>query len=163
LKFIACVFLLITSVLSTLHAQSLSLGLRYPGLALKVGLSDSLAVELCYLSNQNLSSTGFRGLLYPNPKSQLRTFIGGEYNLLNAKTDKSESAGNYMGGFIGAELFITPSLSFTADIGYGTISLTDTVTSVIQEESYPIVNAGINYYLVNSKTNKQKLNERKDK
>ncbi len=129
----------------------LAVGLNYPGVALKYGFANNFAVDLRYQTNNTSYSFGSRGYLYLTPISSFIIFLGGEYDYINYKSDKVDSAGGYYAGFVGVEYFLAPAVSVYTDIGYGQMSLKDKNVETNVTTDPTVMNIGLNLYLGNPK------------
>ncbi|MFA5859111.1 MAG: hypothetical protein WC955_08590 [Elusimicrobiota bacterium] len=140
-------------------AFDLSLGLIYPGVSIKAGLTKNIALDYRISAESNILNNGLRGYWYFNPDSRWKLFLGGEYDYFTFNYDTVKGAGSYIYGFTGLELFITKNISIMGDIGYGYANASDDTTKTTYQDYYPVANLGINLYLYKPQENKETGNK----
>lgn len=131
-------------------------GLNYPGLVLKYGVSNRLAIDLHGQLGQDIFVVGPRLQFYLNPASRIMVYLAGEGNYVNFKGDMSKGSGITCAGFLGLEVFLTNRLSFLAELGEGLIRLKDAETSLSESNFHTLVNLGLNFYTLTPEQREQK-------
>lgn len=124
----------------------MSLGINYPGVSFKYGLSNKIALEAKGQFGKDVLVTGGRCYYNFNSKGQIILFTGGEVDYIDFKGEYGEGSGWAIEGFVGGEYFVAPSLGFQLDFGPAWINLEDDEISTSVEGIEYIVNIGINYY-----------------
>jgi hypothetical protein len=124
----------------------LGIGLNWPGLSVKYGLSSKFAIEGRFQTEENIAVMGPR--LYYSIKNydRLTLFTGLEADYVTFTGEVSKGTGIAGEVFVGCEYFISGNLSLLLDIGPAFISITDTDSSQSEVGFDSVANLGINYY-----------------
>jgi len=121
-------------------------GLNWPGLSVKYGLSPAFAIEARYQNESDINVFGPRIYYVLKGLDKLNLFAGAEADYLTFTGDVSKGTGSAGEIFVGGEYFINRNLSFQLDMGPAYISLNDANTSESVNGIETIVNLGVNYY-----------------
>ncbi|MEW6557505.1 MAG: CsgG/HfaB family protein [Elusimicrobiota bacterium] len=120
-------FCLSQNILAESHIKGRwALGLTYPGISIRRGLLDWMAVDLHGQFGSEIYLLGPRLSFYLNPSSQLIVYLAGEGNWVSFKGEKTEGWGVTSGGFLGLEFFLNKRISLATEIGLGLIYLENT-------------------------------------
>jgi len=122
------------------------IGLNYPGISAKYGISPKFAVELRGQFGKDIFVVGPRGYYNFNPMSRYVLYSGLEVDYVNFKGDKSSGWGVAGDAFAGLEFFVIEHLGLNVDIGPAYISLKDSDTSEKEDGVEWVINVGVNYY-----------------
>jgi hypothetical protein len=124
-----------------------AVGLNYPGLSFRYGMTPKLILEGRYETSEDVSLYGPRGyyVLSGTPEKVI-TFAGLEGDIVSFKGDGSEGYGTVLSVFYGIEYFINRTLSLQCDFGPAFVSLSDNNSGISQTSVEFVVNLGINYY-----------------
>jgi hypothetical protein len=123
-----------------------AIGLNWPGVSVKYGLSSSFALEARYQNESNINVMGPRLYYVVKGLDKLNLLAGVELDYVTFTGDVSKGTGYAGEIFIGAEYFINRSLSFQLDLGPAYISLADQATPETIDGMDLVANIGINYY-----------------
>jgi len=137
---------------SLVKAEDLSgrfgLGLNYPGISIKYGLSSKFAIEARGQFGDNISVYGVRGYYYyPESRGKIAYFSGVEGDLVSFKGEVSKGKGYCVAAFLGGEYLFSKIFSFQMDFGPVYVSLRDDDTDETESEVDYLVNLGLNLYL----------------
>lgn len=137
-------------------AKRIGLGLGYPYLCLKGGITSNLAIEGRGQFSEGVIVLGGRGYYNFNPKDRAVVYAGGEVNYVtfDTETDKGKVKGNgyTLLAFLGLEYFVVPkTVGLAVDIGPVYTKVGGTFEGY-EEESKPqsgvdiALNFGVNFY-----------------
>jgi len=127
-------------------AGQIGVGLNYPGVDLKIGLTPRFLLEARGQFGEGISAYGLRGYYYFNPKGKPRYFTGMEADLINFKGEESKGNGWCAIGFLGGEYFLSERFSLQLDFGPVYVSIKDKNTNLSEGGIDYLVNMGINLY-----------------
>jgi len=129
----------------------LSIGLSYPGINVKYGFLNNLAVDLHYQGSTIAGIAGARALYYVLPTNTIIPYLGLEVDYLQYKNQQSNDwsiTGSYVGALLGIEYYFSRALSICTDIGYGNMSMASTTVSDVSYITDKIIaNIGLNWYI----------------
>lgn len=122
------------------------LGLGYPYLSLKYGLTSHLTLEPRGAFGKGIVTAG--GRLYWNftPKSRIVLYSGLEANYVSFDKENTSGNGYLTEFFLGAETFLTDKITFIIDIGPGYTKLAESGSDYTTEGLDWILNIGLNFY-----------------
>ena len=122
------------------------IGLNYPGVSVKYGLSQKFSIEGKYQTADKINVMGPRLYFVIKDCGKLNLLAGLEADYVTFTGDVSKGSGLAGELFVGGEYFITRNLSFLLDIGPAYVALSDTATSESVNGLDSVLNMGINYY-----------------
>ncbi|MFW6134236.1 MAG: hypothetical protein ACOC5R_01510 [Elusimicrobiota bacterium] len=126
--------------------KKLAVGINYPGLGVRYGITDSVCMELKGQYQDDIIVAGLRSYKYFSSLSGVHPFVGIEADFVDFKGDQSEGSGIALEIYGGGEYFLTKNLSFQLDIGPAYIALSDKNYDVSEDGIEFIANMGINWY-----------------
>lgn len=124
----------------------LGVGLNYPGVNVKYGITPKVAIEARGQFEKNITLFGPRFYYNFSSNKIMNLFLGGEADWIKFKGEISKGSGFAVETFVGGEYFLTKNLSLTTDIGPAYISLKDADGKKSSEGIEYVVNVGVNYY-----------------
>lgn len=130
--------------------RSTALGINYPGVSLKLFLSDRFSAELRGQYVDKIMTGGARLYYYPSvfgfKDARLRPFLGVEGDYISFKGQISKGNGSAIGGVGGVEYFLSKRVSVQTDAGPFYIMLKDNDSSLAQSGLEFVLNFGVNFY-----------------
>ena len=123
------------------------IGLGYPYLSLKYGVSSKFTLEARGASGDGIQVLGGRLLFNFNPRNTVVLYLGIERDNITFDTEGISGKGQLMLLFLGGEYFIKKDLTVSMDMGPGVIGLTDSKYSDVNVNGTEwILNIGVNFY-----------------
>jgi len=133
------------------YAQSikgrLGLGLNYPGVSARYGLSNKFALEMKGQFGSGVAVFGPRAYYYFGTDSKVCLFAGAELDYVSFKGDVSSGGGIAIEPFLGGDYFISKHLALGLDIGPAFIALSDKNTDESVSGMEFVANINITCYL----------------
>lgn len=123
------------------------LGVNYPGVGLKVGLSQRFMFEARGQFGEGVSAYGGRIYYYFNPQGRICYLTGIEGALISFKGKFSEGSGYCLLALLGGEYFLAKIFSFQLDFGPAYIYIKDKETAFSKSTFDYVINLGLNLYL----------------
>ncbi|HAV43140.1 TPA: hypothetical protein DCX15_03900 [bacterium] len=123
------------------------LGVNYPGVGLRIGLSQRFMFEARGQFGEGVSTYGGRIYYYLNPQGRICYFTGIEGALISFKGEVSEGSGYCLLALLGGEYFLAKPFSFQLDLGPVYIHIKDKETALSKSAFDYVVNLGLNLYL----------------
>jgi hypothetical protein len=141
-------FVLIIILFNTSQAErkTISVNINYPGIGIRYLLSEKIGAELKAQTEIGATVIGARVYYLMNEKFGIHPLYGIEFDTLTFKGEVSEGSGMALALFVGAESYLTESLSLQLDFGPAMIMLSDDSTSVSDTGTEIVINIGINWY-----------------
>lgn len=127
-------------------SHRIGVGLNWPGIAVKYGISPKWAIEGRYQTQDKISVMGPRIYYVMKEGSALNLLAGVEGDYVTFTGDVSQGSGFAGEIFVGGEYFVARNLSFLLDMGPAYVSLSDTDTSESVSGLDVVLNMGVNYY-----------------
>jgi len=126
------------------------LGVNYPGLALRYGVSDEFALEArgqMSLDNPDIDASAYGGRLYYffGDYGRIFPYITAEGDAGRYDDGKIQASGYGVGVFIGFEYFLHERISVQADFGPAYVSMSGKAVSV--SDAHFVTNLGITFYV----------------
>lgn len=103
----------------------LGMGLNYPGVSLRYGLSNKFALELKGQFGSGVTVLGPRTYYYFGTDSKVCLFAGAEFDYVSFKGDVSSGNGMVIEPFLGGDYFVSKHLALGLDFGPAFIALSD--------------------------------------
>lgn len=147
----ALAVLVLLSFPALVNAQSikgrLGLGLNYPGVSARYGLSNKFALELKGQFGSGVTVFGPRAYYYFSTDSKVCLFAGAELDYVSFKGDVSSGGGRAVEPFVGGDYFISEHLALGLDIGPAFIAISDKDTDESVSGMEFVANINITWYL----------------
>ncbi len=124
----------------------IGIGLGYPYLSLKYGLTQNLSLETRGAFGDGINVYGGRLYYNFNPNDMIVISIGGERDYVSFDTDGTSGKGYIGYGFISGEYFIFQEFTLNLDVGPAFISLNEDKFKLSVDGIEWIFNLGINFY-----------------
>jgi len=133
-----------------LYAGDLSLGLNYPGVGLKYGLSDHVSAELRMQYDPDAQAYGLRGYWHwlGGGGRRLGLYSGLEADYVTFRHEDLSGPGYAVLGFCGVEYYVVSWLSVLLDVGPAWVGVYDPVSGVSAAGLEFVVNAGVYWYFM---------------
>ena len=125
----------------------LGMGLNYPGVSLRYGLSNKFALELKGQFGSGVTVLGPRAYYYFGTDSKVCLFAGVEFDYVSFKGDVSSGDGMVIEPFLGGDYFVSKHLALGLDFGPAFIALSDKDTEESVSGMEFVANINITYYL----------------
>jgi len=125
----------------------IGLGLNYPGVSARYGLSNKFALELKGQFGSGVTVLGPRAYYYFGTDSKACLFAGAEIDYVSFKGDVSSGGGIAVEPFLGGDYFISKHLTLGLDIGPAFIALSDKDTDESVSGMEFVANINITWYL----------------
>lgn len=125
----------------------LGMGLNYPGVSLRYGLSNKFALELKGQFGSGVTVLGPRAYYYFITESKVCLFAGAEFDYVSFKGDVSSGDGMVIEPFLGGDYFISKYLALGLDFGPAFIALSDKDTEESVSGMEFVANINITLYL----------------
>ncbi|MCK5492713.1 MAG: hypothetical protein KAJ14_06365 [Candidatus Omnitrophica bacterium] len=135
-----------TTVLADSLAKRWGVGVNYPGVSVKYGISKNHAVEIKSQFGEDIFVIGPRYYYNFNPQDKVVLYIGGEVDYLTFEGESSDGSGFVGGIFVGGEYFINAKFGIGLDFGPVYVNIEDEETSLYEEGIDYIVNISLSYY-----------------
>ncbi|MEW6557302.1 MAG: hypothetical protein AB1349_08105 [Elusimicrobiota bacterium] len=130
--------------------NTVGIGLGYPYVSLKYGLSTNISIEGRYAFGKGINVYGGRLYYNFNPDDRLVKYIGMEHNYVLFEQEDVSGDGYVGVGFIGVEYFIKNNLSLNMDLGISYSKLSDKTDVSVEGIDY-LLNVGVNIYFDSEK------------
>jgi len=125
----------------------LGLGLNYPGVSARYGLSNKFALEMKGQFGSGVTVFGPRAYYYFGTDSKVCLFAGVELDYVSFKGDVSSGGGIAIEPFLGGDYFISKHLALGLDIGPAFIAISDKDTDESVSGMEFVANINITLYL----------------
>lgn len=123
----------------------IGVGVNYPGVNIRYGLSDKLIVEAKAQFASGIKVFGPRVYYNFTSTSKVNLYTGVELDYISFKGEKTSGSGMAGEIFIGGECFMTRRLSLGIDFGPAYTEISGSGQSASGTDF--IINIGLNYYL----------------